>query len=100
MGLFLMALRAVRFGRLAEGFGTVMAYPTGLVCTVLCLGQFQVFFFHLEDFRMTIRAFQFVRGRVGFVAESDGSRAPFGFKLDITSSDFLLRVGQAKGHNA
>jgi len=37
---------------------------------------------------------------VEFVTESDGSRAPFGFKLDIASPDFLLRVGQAKGQNA
>jgi len=95
--LLLMAFGAVGFLILAESLRAVMANAAMLVLSVGFLRHLQIFFLHLEDFGVTVRAFQLVLSYMKFVTEGDRTGAALGFKLDVPAAHlFLLGIGQLK----
>jgi hypothetical protein len=96
--LLLMTFRAIGFGRRAKGLLAVVTDRAILSLTMVRLGNLYLFF-HLEDFRVTLRAFNLLRVDVCFMAEEDRSLL-LGFKLYIPSAHFFLSEGHAQGHKA
>jgi hypothetical protein len=93
-----MAFGAIGFLALAESLIAVVAYAAVLVFAMSLFGHFQVFFFHLEDFRVTIGAFLFGLINVVFVAEENGAATSLGFEFNIPAACFfLLPVGHVEG---
>jgi hypothetical protein len=93
-----MAFGAIGFGCQAKGLLAVMADRAILSLTMVRFGNLCLFF-HLEDFRVTLRAFSFVRVDVCFMAEEDRPLL-LGFILYIPSAHFFLSEGHAQGHKA
>jgi hypothetical protein len=69
-----------------------------LSLTMVRLGNLY-FFFHLEDFRVTLRAFNLVRIDMCFMAEENRSLL-LGFILYVSSAYLFLSEGYAQGHKA
>lgn len=92
-----MAFGAVGFLILAESLRAVMANAAMLVLSVGFLCHLQIFFLHLEDFGVTVRAFQLLLSYMGFMTEGDGTGAALGFKFDVPAAHFfLLGIGHLK----
>jgi len=92
-----MAFGAVGFRSLAESLFAVMTNPAKLILSMRFLRHLEIFFFHLEDLRVAVRAFQLMLVHVRLRAEKNGSRASFGLKFDITSAHLLgLGIGEVE----
>ena len=75
-----------------------MANATMFILAMGRLGYFQVFFFHLKNFRMAVGTFQLLLTHVVFMAEKDRTGAALGLKFYIPPTNFfLLRVDRGPG---
>jgi len=93
-----VAFGAITLSGPAKGFLAVMAGPVKFTGHMIGFGHLGIFF-HLEDFRMTFRAFQLMGFRG--VAEEDRPCASLRLKFYVPSAYFLLRSGtRAQGYQA
>ena len=88
-----MTLGTVGICRLAEGLFAVMTDAAMFILAMGRLGHFQIFFFHFENFCVTIGTFRFVLAHVRLMAEENRPGASFGFKFYIPAPHFLLSEG-------